>query len=168
MDIRQMKQKLTDLVKKYKYSALILTIGLALMIMPTDFGRDKADAQPQTTVENESSVSRELAKILASIEGVGRVEVMLTVSSGPQTVYQTDKTQSQGGSESSSRQDTVIITDADRNEMGLITQVLSERYQGAIIVCQGAASPSVRLAVMEAVANATGLSSDRICVLKMK
>ena len=163
-----MQQKLTEVFKKYKYAALILVVGLVLMMLPSSFKEDNTAASSAQTVEGENSVSQELAKILGSIEGVGRVEVMLTVSSGPQTVYQTDKTQSQGSNEGSSRQDTVIITDSNRNEMGLITQVLPETYQGAIIVCQGAGSPSVRLAVMEAVANATGWSSDRICVLKMK
>ena len=168
MDIKPMTRKLTELFKKYKYAALILVVGLVLMLMPTDLAKDEAVPQITQAEENRSTVSRDLAKILGSIEGVGRVEVMLTVSSGPQTVYQTDKTQSQGSNEGSSRQETVIITDSNRNEIGLVTQVLSETYQGAIIVCQGAGSPSVQLAVMEAVSNATGLSSDRICVLKMK
>lgn len=168
MDIKPMKQKLTDLIKKYKYAALILAVGLVLMMLPTSFEQEKKGTSPQQSVQEEASVSQQLAKILASIDGVGRVEVMLTVSTGPQTVYQTDNTQSQGTNESSSRHDTVIITDSNRNEMGLISQVIPEKYQGAVVVCQGAGSPSVRLAVMEAVANATGLSSDRICVLKMK
>jgi stage III sporulation protein AG len=36
------------------------------------------------------------------------------------------------------------------------------------VICQGAADPAVRLAVVEAVADATGLGADRISVLKMK
>jgi hypothetical protein len=39
---------------------------------------------------------------------------------------------------------------------------------GAVIVCQGADKPVVRLAIVEAVADATGLSTDTITVLKMK
>jgi len=41
-------------------------------------------------------------------------------------------------------------------------------YRGAVVVCQGGDNASVRLAVVEAVSNATGLTSDRITVLKMK
>ena len=39
---------------------------------------------------------------------------------------------------------------------------------GAIIVCQGGDSPTVRLNIVEAVSNVTGIGSDRITVLKMK
>jgi hypothetical protein len=39
---------------------------------------------------------------------------------------------------------------------------------GAIVVCQGADSPSVKLAITQAVAKITGLGTDEICVLKMK
>ena len=47
-------------------------------------------------------------------------------------------------------------------------QKLSPVYQGAIILCQGADSPSVRLAITQAVSKVTGLPTDRIAVLKMK
>ena len=54
------------------------------------------------------------------------------------------------------------------NETGLIKQVNPPKYLGALIVCQGADDPSVRLAVSQAVASVTGISTDRISVLKMK
>ena len=169
MDIGVMKQKLLQWTKKYKYAALILAVGLVLMLLPGKSEKSQSDpATTDQTVETQIPVNQQLAEILASIEGVGRVEVMLTVASGPQTVYQNDKTESSGEKDHSLRQETVTVTDSDRNEMGLIIQIIPEKYQGAVVVCQGAGSPSVRLAVLEAVANATGLSTDRISVLKMK
>ena len=39
---------------------------------------------------------------------------------------------------------------------------------GAVVVCQGADQPSVRLDVTNAVAAYTGLGSDKISVIKMK
>ena len=56
----------------------------------------------------------------------------------------------------------------------LLTQREGERqvnpptYLGAVIVCQGADSASVRLAIVSAVCSVTGLSTDKITVLKMK
>lgn len=40
--------------------------------------------------------------------------------------------------------------------------------EGVVVVCEGAASPQVRLYVTEAVRSYTGLGSDRIRVLVMK
>ena len=42
------------------------------------------------------------------------------------------------------------------------------QYLGVIVVCEGADSPAVRLAIVEAVSDVTGLGADRISVLKMK
>lgn len=100
-----------------------------------------------------------LSFILSQIQGVGEVRVLLTEFCGPESVFQTDG--------SNDRSETVIISDGNRTESGLVKQVLSPVYQGAIVVCQGGGSASVRLSVMEAVANVTGIPANRITVLKM-
>ena len=61
-----------------------------------------------------------------------------------------------------------MLTDSHRDQVGLVRQTIPPIYQGAIILCQGADSAAVRLAIIQAVAGATGLTSDRITVLKMK
>jgi stage III sporulation protein AG len=66
-----------------------------------------------------------------------------------------------------SHADTVIVMDGNREETGLVKQVLPPVYRGAVIACQGADSANIRLAIVEAVKSVTGLSSDRITVLKM-
>jgi stage III sporulation protein AG len=40
-------------------------------------------------------------------------------------------------------------------------------YQGALVVCEGADSATVRLEIIRAVAGLTGLSTDKIVVAKM-
>ena len=50
----------------------------------------------------------------------------------------------------------------------MVRTIVPPVYLGAIIVCQGGDSPAVRLAVVEAVSNVTGIGSDRITVEKMK
>ena len=105
-----------------------------------------------------------LEAILSKIQGVGRVHVLLTEAQGSRTIYVQDESTSQD----SLKTDAVIITDSSRSQTGLVCQVLPPVYQGAVIVCQGGDDPSVRLAVVEAVCDATGLSADRITVTKMK
>ncbi|HBR08356.1 MAG TPA: hypothetical protein DD735_05595 [Clostridiales bacterium] len=50
--------------------------------------------------------------------------------------------------------------------VGEVSVLRSE--EGVVVVCEGAASPQVRLDVLNAVMAYSGLSSDRITVLKMK
>ena len=167
MDIKSKLQKVADFLKKNRYVALILLIGVALMCLPT--GRaEKADEPELPTSQDEITVEQKLSEILAQVDGAGEVQVFLTVASGEQTIYQTNDALSHDGESENSQKDTVTVTDSKRNESGLIKQVNPPLYQGALIVCGGADSPEVRLAVVDAVSKVTGLSSDKISVLKMK
>lgn len=150
-------KRITEKILKHKYAVLVLVLGLVLMLLPTSKKETETPAQEESTVAQEQDISLQLTEILGQIEGVGQVRVMLTVAAGESTVYRYDEDG-----------DTVIITDADRAESGLVEQVIPASYLGAIIVCQGADSAAVRLNVIEAVSKVTGLSTDRISVLKMK
>lgn len=105
-----------------------------------------------------------LEEILSQIQGAGRVRVLLTQREGERTVYQTDEDSTSSGI----RSDTVLLNGSDRSQTGLVQQVNPPTYLGAVIVCQGADSASVRLAIVSAVGSVTGLSTDKITVLKMK
>lgn len=161
MDIGSIKGKITRGIGKYKYLILILLLGVGLMLIPSG-GQEKEEITqlPQQAVDEES-IKEDLEKILSNIQGAGRVQVMLTLQTGTQTVYQTD-------TPATDREDTVIITDGDRTQSGLVQKVIQPTYRGAIILCQGADSASVCLAIKEAVSKVTGLDSSQISVLKMK
>ena len=167
MDRIAFKDKAVEFLKKYRYVLLILLIGLVLMCIPD---REETDDTPTPAAAQEETVSMEqrLEEILAQIEGAGKVKVLLTEQTGERVIYQSDEDLSQDADSSSSRRDTVIVTGSDRSEQGLVTQTDPPVYLGAVIVCQGGDRASVRLAIVEAVSNATGLGADKISVLKMK
>lgn len=153
-------KKITEFLMKYRYAVLVLVVGLILMLLPSSSGDSEEPAQQQSEMQETVDIAAQLEQILSKIQGVGDVKVMLTVGTGEITVYQYD--------ESTDNRDTVIVTDADRAESGLVQQVIPATYLGAIVVCDGADSAAVRLSVIEAVSKVTGLSTDRITVLKMK
>ena len=162
MDQQSILNKAKAFFQKYRYALLVVLLGLGLMLIP---GKDQPETVPQQETAPQSvSLSEEMEQILSSIQDAGRVKVLLTLEKGEETVYQTDEDRDG----ESVRLDTVLITDADRNQQGLIRQVNPAKYLGAVILCQGADSAAVRLAIVEAVAKLTGLGTDRISVLKMK
>ena len=170
MDRIKISNKITMFVRKYKYVALVLLLGVVLMMIPGK-SRDSDPAAAAQTVETQAagdSVRDELAAILSMVKGAGKVEVMLTVASGAETIYQTDDDVASTPDSSSAKNSTVIITDAARVQGGLVRQENPAQYLGVIVVCEGADSPAVRLAIVEAVSDVTGLGADRISVLKMK
>ena len=138
-----------------------------LLIPETD---DRND-QTQTSIvieEEEISFEEKLAAILNQIEGAGEVKVLLTISEGEEIIFQTDENLSTDSDTSSKNTDTITVTDANKNQDGLVRQKNPPVYRGAIIVCQGADDPVVKLAVTEAVARLTGIGTNCISVLKMK
>jgi len=163
MEWLTIREKSTQWLGKYRYVLLVLLVGLVLMLLPTH--KETTETAPTVSPPSQKrDIREELVSILGQIEGVGDVRVMLTVAAGEKTLYQTDA----DISENASRIETVIVTDANRAEVGLIQQIDPPTYLGAIVVCKGAGNAAVRLAVVEAVSRVTGLGADRISVLKMK
>ena len=151
-----------SLAGKYRYVLIVVVAGLALMLLPQR--AESADPTQQTIIQPQSTLQEDLEDILSGIQGVGKVQVLLTEAQGSRTVYVQDESASQD----SLKTDAVIITDSSRTETGLISQVLPPVYLGAVVVCQGGDDPVVKLSVVEATCDATGLTADKITVLKMK
>ncbi len=159
--------------ERYKYAAVILLIGVALLLWPSgsekrqSSGGEEASSllMPQTR-----EMEEEIAQILSTINGVGQTRVMLTVETdGERQLAQNREVSYTGDVKNpdtySSRLEP-IVTDGDSGEEMVVTQNQFPVYRGALVVCQGADRADVRLTVTEAVATLTGLSSDRVVVAK--
>lgn len=151
-----------ELATKYRYVLLVVLLGVGLMLLPT--GSRESAPESGTAPQTQRDLQEDLAQMLSHLEGAGKVRVLLTEAEGESTYYQSDE----DTRTDSAKTDTVLITGSDRGQTGLVRRVDPPRYQGAVVLCQGADRASVRLAVVEAVANATGLPSNRISVLKLK
>ena len=168
MDWVKRKNALISFASKNRYAILVLLAGLVLILLPTGKKVQPSEADTENTDSHYMTIQEQLSHILSHIEGAGQVEVLLTYAYGEETVYQTDDNDSISSDTSTTKYDTVIVTDVDRNESGLIRQINPPVYMGAVVVCQGAEDPDIKLAVVEAVSKATGLGADKISVLKMK
>ena len=164
-------EKWTGLLKKYRYAALIVLAGMVLMLLPTggskaDSGGDSSEAAESFSLEE---TEKRMAEVLGTINGVGRVRIMLTLRSGSTLRLAEDSTisDSTGGQTKQEKQVLTVNRGSGRQEV-VVTQQLYPTYQGAVVVCEGAGSSTVRLAVVNAVSVLTGLSSDKISVVKWK
>ena len=169
MELKNLHTKVIDFIRKNKYVVLIIVLGLVFMMIPSKSGKESS--LPSETVpiqQPEASLEERLTEILGKIDGAGKIEVMLTVAKGEETVYQTDSQVTEDGENLQQDTTTIIITDSDKIQSGLIRHKVAPTYLGAIIVCQGADDPNIRLAITEAVSKITGIKSNHISVLKMK
>lgn len=169
MEMKTVFKKMPHFFQKYKYVCLVLLIGIILMWLPTESKKDSEQVNAKTqSTDKEPSIEEQLATVLRQTDGVGNVQVMLTKGEGEETIYQTDTEGSKDETARSDRSSTVTVTDAERTQTGLVRQINPPTYLGAVIVCEGADNPQVRLAVVDAVSKATGLKANCISVLKMK
>ena len=168
MDWTDRKEAINGFIKKFRWGFVVLLTGLFLMGMP----KTNEDPQPilveQETGDEEKTLQEQLEELLSQLDGAGKVTVLLSMESGSRTHFQADIDQTRSQDSQNKRSETVIVTSSDRNEVGLVQQVDAPLYRGAVILCQGGNDPQIKLAIVDAVSTATGLTSDKISVWKMK
>ena len=170
--VNELPKKILAGLKKYKYAVLVLLLGVALMLLP--FGKKEeapeADVQeePVTDEAYAQALEQRLEDMLCQVSGAGQVRVMLTLMTGSRTEYQTDTQISDSETQSQEERKTVILSEGSAYDKAAVSAVQYPRFQGALILCQGADQSTVRLSLVNAVAALTGLSSGQITVIKMK
>lgn len=172
----ELPKKLIAQLKKYKYAALVFVIGIALLLLPIGKSSKKAEvvqnSEEQSDEEFLRSMEARLGALLSQINGAGAVQVMLTLHTGSRTEYQYD-TQISSDTDgtdirSSEERKTVILSEGSAYDKAAVSAVRYPQFQGALIVCEGADHPAVRLDLINAVSALTGLSSSQITVVKLK
>lgn len=149
-------KRLRAFLRKNKYPALMLAVGLILLLLPTGGQSvpetDERDMQIFSLAEEEMR----LAETLHSIRGAGEVRVLLSVRSTAERQIARDA-------------EGEVVLASENGSRGAVELYYSyPDYLGAVVVCEGADAAAVRLAVTEAVSSFTGLGADKITVLKMK
>lgn len=163
------KQRLGDWLSKigtWKYALIVLAVGMILIAVPVN-DREETPSLTQQTVEIPDDISVELEKILGQIQGAGKTKVLLTKDASSVNTYQTDSEVVSSGNETRQKTNTVLVSTGSGTEEALVTSVTYPTYRGAIVVCEGADSAAVRLSIITAISSLTGLSSDKIAVIKM-
>lgn len=135
-------------------------------------GQIKTDIVGSMDKEN---LEKRLAEILSGISGVGDVKVLLTYSQTNKInpVYNEDEQSSTTEETDTSGGKRIINSANNKKEVvysnnNIITQsVSSPKVQGAVIIAKGAGDVSVKSDIIQAVAVATGLSTNKIQVFEM-
>jgi stage III sporulation protein AG len=153
------KSRLLSALKKNKYLLIALAAGIILLLVP--FGSLSSGEEEAETGETEQFSLTEqesrLAAQLGKIQGAGRVSVLLSVAGSG------ERQLAQNGDE------TLVISSGSGNGEEVVElYYVNPEYTGAVVVCDGASSSSVRLEVILAVRAFTGLSTDSILVMQME
>lgn len=157
-------ENLKQLLQRYKYALLVVLVGVLLL----SFGGGTHDgAKAESTIEEEIQfdlevMERKLEQALSKVSGAGRVTVVLSLKEGIRRVLAQDTRITDNEQDKT----TVIVSHGSGMEDPVLLQSVYPRYQGALVVCDGADSAAVRLELLEAVRVLTGLSSEKISICK--
>ena len=157
------KVRWSELWKKYKFVLLVVLVGVMLMLLPVSSGTEEPTAEARASEESFDleAEERRMEELLGRIDGVGKLRLMLTLQSGTRLTLPEDSQKDQDRTQ----RETVTLNRGSSQEV-VVTNRYYPVYQGAVVVCQGADSSAVRLAITETVQALTGLPSDRIQVAK--
>lgn len=171
-DIRALLERGRGLLLKYRYAAVVLLAGVLLLSFGGGKEEQKAPAAETQTARSgfdleafESAAAAQLARI----EGVGRLELMLTLEASSESVYASDTRESVTGEASGSREESItVVSDSGYGQTPVTVKELYPTFRGAVVLCEGADDVMVRYAVTQAVSTLCGIGSDKVAVLKME
>lgn len=161
-------RELLGRLKPYRYALLVLGAGIFLLLLPSGGSTAAQTVEAAELTEEQwlKELQRELTDTLSRVEGAGELTLMLSVETGMQRELARDSENELQETESHSRRETVILSSAGGGEEVVVTRSGYPVFRGAVVVCEGGDVPSVRLAITGAVTALTGLSSDKISVIK--
>lgn len=169
MSVEQAGKKLRSIWEKvgsYKYTILILLLGVGLMLLPKQTPRtEEISEQPQL---QQDDLQQRLEEFLRHLDGAGEVKVLLTLAEGTAYEYQSDLQETSDETKQQLQSETVLVARGSGQEEPVMVRSRYPVYRGAVVLCSGADSAAVRLDVVNAVSSVTGLGSDKISVIKMK
>lgn len=121
---------------------------------------------------------KQLEKLLSRVEGIGQVDVMVTIASSEEkkTLQQqdisnssTNETDSAGGTRSqtsgSTKQEPVLVGEDGKEPY--IVQIQSPQVEGVLVVAQGAGTGSIDSEIIAAVEALFPIEAHKIKVMKM-
>ncbi|WRS28149.1 hypothetical protein U6B65_03200 [Oscillospiraceae bacterium MB08-C2-2] len=191
MDFSKIRNILSSLIPANKRVGIIVLAGLAgmtLIALPAFFkSKDETkEVQASSTPEASSAdyarqLEQELTALVSKIEGVGRVQVMVTLEGGVEYVYaqeqkrNTDKTQEITGEQQVGKtyqkeniEEKYILVESEYGKkQPLILRQLQPKVQGVVILCEGAGNIRVEQVLTQVVTTALPVGSNKVCIAQI-
>lgn len=169
--LRAVQEKIVPLAVKYRAVLIVLLAGVLLLASGGRGAKEETvspDVSTQPSSFDLTAFEQNLCDKLAAVDGVGRVELMLSLEQSGEAVYAVNTRQTTGMDSSESfESDLTVLSDGSYGEKPVTVKNLLPTFRGAVVLCDGADDAQVRLAVTQAVSTVCGIGADKVTVLKM-
>lgn len=128
----------------------------------------------------ENNLEEKLENILTKLNGVGKVNVLITYSESNQVIAMynenskestTEEEDTSGGKRTIQEVDTskdIAYKEENGNKIPVTEKIIMAKIEGAVIIAEGAKDASVKTNIVQAVEAVTGLATHKIQVFEMQ
>lgn len=160
---------------KTKIIVFIGLLGMGLIMLSEFLPKSNSESEKQVAEKEISDntdtykrqIESELKEIIGKINGVGTLEVMVTIEGTTEYVYaeEVDTDNDKDGEKTNEKyQSRIVMNEKDGDKEALVKKIIKPQISGVIIVCQGGGDLSIKERVIKAVSTALNLPAGRICV----
>lgn len=190
MDLKDfVREKKWKKIRKDQWLIVFLAGILLLVIaVPSDCGTSNGSGEKKPAVQEtgyppddnyEDVLEQRLEQVLSSMDGVGRVEVMITLKDDGESVVEKD-TSTSGDTQTdtdgegntteqtkSERSEETVYSSQSSDGEPFVSRQIAPKIEGILIVAEGGADTKVAKNISEAVEALFGLEAHKIKVVKM-
>lgn len=175
-----MKKRWEELIRRYwppgKEQLLILVLLgllLAVIAIPADRKEEDSQEKEETALSGEedtydmnyeSRMEQRLEELLGSVDGVGKVRVMLTFEGTGEKKVEKDESITAD----ESRKETVYEEHGSSERTPYVTSETNPRVEGILVIAQGGGNSRVKQEILEAAQALFGIDAHKIKIMKME
>lgn len=172
--------KINEFISKLKKGGnikIVVFMGLAgiLLIMFSELFFSNDNKQKENSIKSENisgnyenyahDMENQLKRILEKIDGVGKVDVMVTVVGTEEYIYAEEEKIKTGENDSSEEKQYVIIG-SNGDKQALLKKIVSPEISGVVIICEGGDGNIIKERVYNTISAVLNISSQKIYVTK--
>ena len=162
-------EKLTEFIvklKKDKKTALIIFTAILgmLLILFSGTPAEKTEKASESKTEEMIEWEEKLQKLLSSVEGAGRVRVMITYETSDEEVFAYNKDESFRENEEKFSSDYILVEN-NGSETGLKLKTVYPEVKGVAVVCDGADDPVTKEQIISVISALFDISTKNISVV---
>lgn len=170
-------RKIFEKIRSVKHIEVIVAIICCVVLVLVYFGGSELSSNKKnnviTTTSESDKLLGDMEKILGSIKGVGKVNILINYSGGKRIeiaskVETVTKVDSDGTVYTITENRSPIIVSGNGESKPIILKEESAAIEGVIIVAEGADNAGVKLQLISAVKTLLDINPDKIKVFSMK